>query len=194
MSETSTDIQPYVTIVRRRDLTGRGLTNTEITIDRSGEIVDLLVKQRFSSSSIYVDRRNPNIPAIQANGLGSAIQANGHVSIAGNLSVANDVTMNGNLNVTNDVTMKGNLNVAKDISLINADIAEEFDIVSDTTKLVEPGTVIVLNNDGSLQPSNQAYDKKVAGILSGAHQYKPAILLDKKTERYQSQNASCPCW
>jgi hypothetical protein len=46
--------------------------------------------------------------------------------------------------------------------------------------LVEPGTVMVLGKDGILEPSRFAYDKRVAGVISGAGNYKPGIVLDKQ--------------
>ena len=78
----------------------------------------------------------------------------------------------------------GNVNVTGDIRLINSDCAEEFDIQSDA---VEPGTVMVLNQLGNLEESNHAYDKKVAGIVSGAGSYKPALVLDKKLGKPDSR-------
>lgn len=67
-----------------------------------------------------------------------------------------------------------------DITLTNADCAEEFDISGDQLLVGEPGTVMVLNNIGKLQVSSREYDKKVAGVISGAGGYKPGIILDKK--------------
>ncbi len=72
----------------------------------------------------------------------------------------------------------GNVVVTKDIFMTNADCAEEFDLSQAST--TEPGTVMVLNQQGELQESNEAYDKKVAGIVSGAGSYKPAIVLDRR--------------
>jgi hypothetical protein len=76
---------------------------------------------------------------------------------------------------------QGNVLVTGDITLSNADCAEEFDVLEEN---VDAGTVMVLTGTGSLQPSYQEYDKKVAGVVSGASGYKPAIVLDRK----QSQN------
>jgi len=45
---------------------------------------------------------------------------------------------------------------------------------------VDPGTVMVLGNEGALSESQQAYDKRVAGVISGAGGYKPGIVLDKQ--------------
>jgi hypothetical protein len=65
-----------------------------------------------------------------------------------------------------------------DIALANADFAEEFEI--EPTEEVELGTVMVLDKEGKLRPSKEAYDKKVAGVISGAGDCKPGIVLDKK--------------
>jgi hypothetical protein len=79
---------------------------------------------------------------------------------------------------------EGEIHVTKDIKLLNADCAEDFDIDESELMNVEAGTVMVLNEKGSLQPSYKEYDKKVAGITSGAEGYQPAIVLD----RQRSQN------
>ena len=73
---------------------------------------------------------------------------------------------------------------AGDIILQNADCAEEFDISEE----VEPGTVMVLDAEGKLRQSVDPYDKKVAGVISGAGGYKPGIVLD----RQQSSNIRMP--
>ena len=73
---------------------------------------------------------------------------------------------------------EGNVTVTGDITLTNADCAEEFVVAA--TGTVEPGTVMVLDQLGALQPSQQAYDKKVAGVISGAGDYRPGLILDKK--------------
>jgi hypothetical protein len=39
---------------------------------------------------------------------------------------------------------------------------------------------MVLGEEEILQPSHQAYDKRVAGVISGAGKYKPGIVLDKQ--------------
>lgn len=75
----------------------------------------------------------------------------------------------------------GNVEVTGDISLVNADCAEDFDISG--TEKIEPGTVMVLDQEGALQQSRHAYDKRVAGVISGAGNFKPAIVLDKKQSR-----------
>lgn len=66
-----------------------------------------------------------------------------------------------------------------DILLRNADCAEEFDVLE--TENTEPGDVLVLDDvEDKVKKSHTPYDKKVAGIFSGAGSYKPGIILDKK--------------
>ncbi len=73
---------------------------------------------------------------------------------------------------------KGDVLVTGDIKLINADCAEDFDIAG--LEEVEPGTVMVIDSEGALRQSDRAYDKRVAGVISGAGNYKPGIVLDKQ--------------
>ncbi|PGH96159.1 hypothetical protein [Bacillus thuringiensis] len=76
---------------------------------------------------------------------------------------------------------EGNVQVTGDIILSNADCAEDFDIFEADT--IEPGTVMIFGNEDSLQQSQYAYDKRVVGVISGAGNYKPGIILDKQQSR-----------
>lgn len=80
-----------------------------------------------------------------------------------------------------NVEVKGDLEVTGDIRLANADCAEDFDIADASS--VEPGTVMVLGQEGALHASQQPYDKRVAGVISGAGAYKPGIVLDQQPAR-----------
>ncbi|MFY9619936.1 MAG: hypothetical protein WAM70_17090 [Pyrinomonadaceae bacterium] len=73
---------------------------------------------------------------------------------------------------------EGDVEVTGDIRLANADCAEDFDVVGAVR--VEPGTVMVLGNQGALSESHHPYDKRVAGVISGAGNYKPGIVMDKQ--------------
>jgi len=73
---------------------------------------------------------------------------------------------------------QGDVEVTGDIRLTNADCAEDFTIGVGIA--VEPGTVMVVGENGALFPSQQPYDKRVAGVISGAGDYKPGIVLDKQ--------------
>lgn len=63
-----------------------------------------------------------------------------------------------------------------DIRLQGADCAEQFEVVEPET--VEPGTVLVIDDDSRLRPCDLPYDRKVAGVVSGANGYSPGIVLD----------------
>ncbi len=76
--------------------------------------------------------------------------------------------------------VNGDMIVTGDITLPNADCAEEFAVKP--LEMIEPGTVMVLGEEGSLCQSTEAYDKKVAGVVSGAGDLKPGLILDKQSE------------
>lgn len=80
----------------------------------------------------------------------------------------------GNVTMTGDLTMTG----GGDIRL--SDFAEDFDVSEDG---IEPGSVVILDQGGAVQNSRVAYDKKVAGVVSGAGNYRPAITLDRRDSR-----------
>jgi hypothetical protein len=76
-----------------------------------------------------------------------------------------------------NVQINGSVTIASGGDITFADFSEEFDVTA--TAEAEPGTVMVLDEHGALQPSQQAYDKKVAGVISGAGNYRPGLILDK---------------
>ena len=65
----------------------------------------------------------------------------------------------------NTTLFSGDIQTNGDIRLTNADCAEEFDVCE--SEQIEPGTVMVLGEEGKLRPSQTAYDKRVAGVISG---------------------------
>jgi hypothetical protein len=76
----------------------------------------------------------------------------------------------GNVRVTGDLTVTG------DVLLPGADCAEQFDAAG--LEGLEPGTLLVMNDEGALRESDEPYDRKVAGVVAGAGEYRPAIVLD----------------
>lgn len=72
----------------------------------------------------------------------------------------------------------GDVRVDGDILLVGADCAEQFDVVDEGS--IEPGEVVVIDQEGALRQSRDAYDTRVAGVVSGAGTYRPAIILDKQ--------------
>ncbi len=72
---------------------------------------------------------------------------------------------------------EGDVEVTGDIRLVNADVAEDFSV---DNIAIEPGTVMIFNNEGILTACDMEYDKKVAGVISGAGSFKPGMILDKQ--------------
>lgn len=79
------------------------------------------------------------------------------------------------------LVVEGNVAVSGDVLLTGADCAEDFDVLD--ARALEPGTVMVIGDEGRLHESSDAYDTRVAGVLSGAGDYRPGIVLDKQQAR-----------
>ena len=123
--------------------------------------------KKISTGSVLVDGNANQIH--MGSGLidGNANQINmGSVLLDGN---ANQIHMG------SSILIDGN---AGDVILQNADCAEDFEI--SPAENVEPGTVMALNNDGKLVQGKQPYDKRVAGVISGAGDLKPGLVLGRK--------------
>lgn len=69
---------------------------------------------------------------------------------------------------------------AGDILLANADCAEDFVVAAEEHLLVEPGHVMVLDDQANLALCTQNYDRRVAGVVSGAGGYRPGIVLGRR--------------
>jgi hypothetical protein len=98
---------------------------------------------------------------------------NGNVGIGRNEDPQEKLVVDGNILATGDVQLAG------------ADCAEEFRI--EESSLLEPGTVMVIGNEETLQHCTEAYDHRVAGILSGAGDMKPGIILGKQRSEQTRQ-------
>ena len=49
-------------------------------------------------------------------------------------------------------------------------------------RVAEPGSVVVLVGDDRVRVSDEPYDHRVAGIVSGAGNYRPGIVLDQHSD------------
>jgi hypothetical protein len=76
---------------------------------------------------------------------------------------------------------KGNVVVTGHLEFAGADCAEEFSIgPSATVDAIEPGTVMVIDPGGGLCPSEDAYDRRVAGVVAGAGDLRPGVVLGRQ--------------
>lgn len=65
-----------------------------------------------------------------------------------------------------------------DIALLGADCAEDFEIDGDEP--CELGSVMVIADGARLRVSSETYDRKVAGVLSGAGAHRPGVVLGRR--------------
>jgi len=80
----------------------------------------------------------------------------------------------------------GDVIVTGDVKLTGADLAEHFEVTPafacgpDTIGpgAIEPGTVVVLDGVDRVRISESAYDRRVAGVVSGGGGYRPGVVLD----------------
>ena len=64
-----------------------------------------------------------------------------------------------------------------DIVLQNADCAEDFPV--ENPEVLEPGTVVAIGKEARLRISDSPYNKRVAGVIAGAGDLKPGIVLGR---------------
>jgi hypothetical protein len=85
----------------------------------------------------------------------------------------------GHVSVTKDLLVGG------DVKLQGADVAEQFQMMDGEE--IEAGCVVVLAGHDSLRLSSKPYDRCVAGVVSGAGNHRPGIVLDR-----QAAPGRCP--
>ncbi len=107
---------------------------------------------------------------------------------AGNLTVQRNINAQGDMNITGkgtfgaDMQVAGTVTVNGDILLPGKDCAEGFDI-ADSRDTINPGTVVVMDSNGKMRECTAAYDKTVAGVISGAGDNKPGIILGRRNRQ-----------
>ncbi len=77
--------------------------------------------------------------------------------------------------------VEGSIRVADDVILAGADCAEDFAV--EPGAAAEPGTVLVIEPGLRLAPCARAYDRRVAGVVSGAGDRRPGIVLGRRPDR-----------
>ena len=134
-----------------------------------------------NASGVYGlhDHGGIGVAGFCANGIG-VLGAGGNLAgrFEGKVEVNGDLRVSGNAG-----RFECDVEVTGDVRLINADCAERFDVVAGAD--ISPGTVMVVGEEEILKTSSFAYDKRVIGVVSGAGDYRPAIVLDSKGHEAQ---------
>ena len=123
----------------------------------------------------FVSRRTGNFPHIgvygMANGalVGVCPFGGGYGLIVSNTKGGKSAAFQGT------VEIEGNIELSGAVKTLGRDCAEAFELADGC--LGEPGTVLVAGEDGRLIQSCTAYDKAVVGIISGAGDEQPGIVL-----------------
>jgi hypothetical protein len=144
--------------------------NGDISAGGGGQDGDLILKDLDGNESIRAGGAERNILFKKSDGT-NALELGTTGIIVRN---AGNIFLHDN-DGKNRIILNGG---AGDIILQNGDCAEELDISE--TETIESGTVVVLDQEGKLQESTVPYDKKVAGVISGAGDYKPGIILGRE--------------
>lgn len=144
-------------------------------IKAEGEFGDKVALACFSISNFGIFSSSEKGVGLFVEGGQLAAQFNGGIEVTGNCNIT------GSLHSTGNYACDGDLVVGGDIQLSGQDYAEDFDIVDIET--AHPGTVMVLDESGGVKVSDRPYDKRVAGVVSGAGDYKPAVILGRQSGR-----------
>jgi hypothetical protein len=159
---------------------GDNVTLEEASIHLDGQTADLRLGCEGVQGELFV-RGDNNDNRVR-------IQGDGNMWVGGNGADGDIVIFrsDGDNTTLEDATIhldgqSGNIR-CNDVNIPGADFAEDFDIDLSIADTLEPGTVMVLGRDGRLLESTQAFDRKVAGVVSGAGKYKAGITLDKQLD------------
>ena len=148
-------------------------------VKAEGEFGDKVAIAAFSVSNFGVFASSEQGVGLFARGTELAAEFEGNVKVSGSCDVIGGLHTAGNHVCDGDLHTKGNHTVDGDIQLSGADYAEDFDIAD--PEGAEPGTVMVLDDSGGVRVSDKAYDRRVAGVISGAGGDRPAVILDRQT-------------
>ena len=149
---------------------------------------EIIARNNGASSKLHLNRGSGNVvvDVLEIKGGNDASLSNGSgFMLIGSESDLNLVIDNNEIIARNNgVPSKLHLNRGSDNVVVDvleitggSDLAEPFEI-SDNSELA-PGTVVVIDpeNPGQLKQATEPYDKKVAGVISGAGGINPGLTL-----------------
>ncbi|MBW7906140.1 MAG: hypothetical protein LC135_16755 [Phycisphaerae bacterium] len=125
------------------------------------------------AGQFQITNANNNVPCIQANHAGTGHVVFAHTTgggRAGHFQIANSNSASAAIycstNGTGPALQCAGRAVVDVLQITGADVAEKFPVSAD----VQPGMVLEIDRDnpGKLRPASGAYNKRVAGVVSGA--------------------------
>ncbi len=134
--------------------------------------IELLYLNGISFFTKPLDKEHPTVEGDHFFSVKDRTYERMRISSAGNVGI-------GTTAPTEKLDVNGNILVAGDVRLAGADCAEDFEV--DDFMSLEPGMVMVISNQERLCGCAQAYDRRVAGVLSGAADCRPGIILGKRS-------------
>ena len=147
--------------------------NNAIQATSTAPNFDTILAQCSSSQHAAVSAQNSSGGfGVWVKSAGTAIWAQGSTYAA---------QFEGNVQVNGAHYVTGDVQVAGDVVLINAisgDVAEDFDL-EDGGANAEPGSVLVIGANGKLRACDEPYDSRLAGVVSGAGELRPAVVLQR---------------
>lgn len=180
----------------RNEVIRLGAASANIIAGGNGHDGDLALFARVTGSGAPItDTSNPDNSTIHLGAQAATIRAGGNgqdgdlLLFAGAAS-STDIAKNTNPTIHLD-GQTGNITISGDVVLTGAvvssggDCAEDFRIAD--TQAVDPGTVMVIGDEGTLRASHRAYDRCVAGVIAGAGAYRPGIVLDRVASQRDRQ-------
>ncbi len=149
-------------------------------IRAEGDLGDKVALACFSVSNFGVFASSEQAVGLFVTGAGVAAQFEGSIEVTGDCQVTGAIHNRGDYTCDGNHSVGGNITVVGDIQLAGPgrDYAEDFDVSG--VAGAEPGTVMVLDDCGGIRISDQAYDRRVAGVISGAGGYRPGVILGRE--------------
>ncbi len=159
-------------------LAGLHVRGKSLLVDNTSGFGDVTLTATTSAIGGLIElRNNTNIRTV-------AMRAGDGSGISGELIFYNNTGTVSSLELDGDYAATGRSRIIVDELQIKggADFAEYFDVATTATVKPEPGMLVSIDeeNAGKLIISNTAYDKKVAGVISGANGIKPGMLMGHK--------------
>jgi hypothetical protein len=166
-------------------LTFEGATAT-LRIGSEDAAGDIVVRDSAGQDAVWVDGNRAAVFVGVEGNEGDVIVRDGEgrqvIHLGGDKAVV-DVGTEGNEGDVRVFDADGDLRIHLDgasgnVNLLGADCAEDFTVRD--AAAIEPGSVLVIDDTGGLCESSSAYDRRVAGVVSGGGSFAPGIVLDKQ--------------